>query len=142
MSHFSHQLHDRNDRASHDARWLLLQHAESPRKSDPCPASQRALSAPLRQGFHWFANEDALREIHRVLRGCTGALALFWNREDDGVPWAADLLGVFEPLSRGIPQYWTGDWVKVWRGTLAQQLFDVPGDDPRSRSKFFRCETP
>ena len=69
------------------------------------------------QGFHWFANEAALREIHRVLRSDTGALVLFWNREDNGVPWAADLLGVFEPLGRGIPQVLGRD--RLWDRALA-----------------------
>ena len=64
------------------------------------------------QGFHWFAHEAALAEIHRVLRPGSGGLCLIWNREDGCNAWAADLLSVFEPLSRGIPQYWTGDWVR------------------------------
>ncbi|BDA43083.1 Uncharacterized methyltransferase Mb3374 at N-terminal half [Coccomyxa sp. Obi] len=89
------------------------------------------------QGFHWFAHEAALAEIHRVLRPGAG-LALLWNREDDSVPWAAELLQIFEPLSRGIPQYWTGDWVRVWEGDYARRHFDVPDQDQRSRSTFFR----
>ncbi|KAK9915322.1 hypothetical protein WJX75_007617 [Coccomyxa subellipsoidea] len=92
------------------------------------------------QGFHWFAHEAALVEIHRVLRP-GGGLALLWNREDDGAPWAAELLQVFEPLSRGIPQYWTGDWVRVWEGDYAKKHFDAPDQDPRSRSRFFRHTT-
>ena len=92
------------------------------------------------QGFHWFAHEAALGEIHRVLRP-GGGLALLWNREDDGAPWAAELLQVFEPLSRGIPQYWTGDWVRVWEGDYAKKHFDAPDQDPRSRSRFFRWGT-
>ena len=48
---------------------------------------------------------------------------------------------MFEPLSRGIPQYWTGDWVRVWEGDYARRHFDVPDQDPRSRSKFFRCSS-
>ena len=45
------------------------------------------------QGFHWFAHEAALAEIYRALRPGAG-LALLWNREDDSVPWAAELLQV------------------------------------------------
>lgn len=33
------------------------------------------------KAFHWFANEDSLREIHRVLKP-DGCLGLIWNIED------------------------------------------------------------
>ncbi|KAK2812345.1 hypothetical protein FQN50_001344 [Emmonsiellopsis sp. PD_5] len=33
------------------------------------------------QAFHWFANEDSLREIHRVLRP-GGVLGMIWNVDD------------------------------------------------------------
>jgi ubiquinone/menaquinone biosynthesis C-methylase UbiE len=33
------------------------------------------------QAFHWFANEESLREIHRVLKPA-GALGLIWNLRD------------------------------------------------------------
>ncbi|CAL5221688.1 g3922 [Coccomyxa viridis] len=88
------------------------------------------------QAFHWFANEDSLREIHRVLKP-TGGFIMFANREDDRDSWARAILCSFEPYSKGIPQYWTGDWVNVWRGDYAAQHYDVPRDDPRSRSVFF-----
>ena len=39
--------------------------------------------------------------------------------------------------AQGIPQYWTGEWVNVWRGDYAAEHFDVPKEDPRSRSVFF-----
>lgn len=37
------------------------------------------------QGFHWFANMDALKEIHRVLKP-HGVLGLVWNSEDYNAP--------------------------------------------------------
>ena len=33
------------------------------------------------QAFHWFANEESLKEIHRVLKPA-GVLAMVWNAED------------------------------------------------------------
>ena len=61
------------------------------------------------QAFHWFANEDSLREIYRVLKP-TGAFIMFANREDDRDPWARAILCSFEPYSRvghlaALPQF-------------------------------------
>ncbi len=51
------------------------------------------------QAFHWFANEDSLREIHRVLKP-TGGFIMFANREDDRDSWARAILCSFEPYSK------------------------------------------
>ena len=51
------------------------------------------------QAFHWFANEDSLKEIYRVLKP-TGAFIMFANREDDRDAWARAILCSFEPYSR------------------------------------------
>lgn len=45
------------------------------------------------QAFHWFANEQAVGEIARVLRPA-GGLALLWNRNDENVAW----VGAIEQL--------------------------------------------
>ena len=51
------------------------------------------------QAFHWFANEDSLREIHRVLKP-TGGFIMFANREDERDPWARAILCSFELYSK------------------------------------------
>lgn len=33
------------------------------------------------QAFHWFATQDALKELHRVIR-LAGVLGMVWNIED------------------------------------------------------------
>ena len=42
------------------------------------------------QAFHWFANEQSLVELGRVLAD-GGRLALLWNLEDDSEPWVRDV---------------------------------------------------
>jgi SAM-dependent methyltransferase len=53
------------------------------------------------QAFHWFRPQDALREIHRVLRP-GGALALVWNTRDTRDPLQRDISAMLR--RRG----WTG----------------------------------
>jgi SAM-dependent methyltransferase len=45
-------------------------------------------AATAAQAFHWFRADEALREIHRVLRPAS-ALALLWNRLDSTDPLTA-----------------------------------------------------
>lgn len=47
------------------------------------------------QAFHWFANDKALQEIHRVLKP-GGFLALIWNNRDKEVAWVAELDKIFD----------------------------------------------
>jgi len=58
------------------------------------------------QAFHWFDRAAALAEIARVLRP-GGALAAFWNHEDESVGWMAGLAKV---ASSSVTQSWSTDY--------------------------------
>ncbi|KAF0326218.1 putative methyltransferase [Colletotrichum sp. SAR11_59] len=82
------------------------------------------------QAFHWFANEDALKEIHRVLRP-TAVLGLIWNIEDynkpkhwqASTPWEQSLNElVFSLGTDGQPRF--RDF--VWKDVFDRQLDSNP----------------
>ena len=50
--------------------------------------------------FHWFANEEAVRDICRVLVP-GGSLGMIWILPDESVPWVKELLTFFRPLENG-----------------------------------------
>ncbi|XP_022785359.1 uncharacterized methyltransferase C25B8.09-like [Stylophora pistillata] len=50
--------------------------------------------------FHWFANEEAVRDIYRVLVP-GGSLGMIWIFPDESVPWVKELLAFFRPLENG-----------------------------------------
>jgi ubiquinone/menaquinone biosynthesis C-methylase UbiE len=55
-------------------------------QAENIPLDDRSVDAvTIGQAFHWFATQQALHEIHRVLRP-NGGLALIWNRRDSRQP--------------------------------------------------------
>ncbi len=58
------------------------------------------------QAFHWFDREVALAEIARVLRP-GGALAAFWNAEDESPGWMA---GLGKVARSSVTQTWSADY--------------------------------
>jgi len=67
------------------------------------------------QAFHWFANKEALREIHRVLRA-GGMLGLVWNVRDESVDWVAAITNIINPYEGDAPRFYKRDWRKPFSG--------------------------
>lgn len=69
------------------------------------------------QAFHWFADDDALAEVHRVLRP-GGGLGLVWNVRDVSVPWVARLTALLDPYATDdVPRHRRDDWRRVLETT-------------------------
>ena len=64
------------------------------------------------QAFHWFRADEALVEIHRVLRP-GGGLALVWNMRDERDPLHAAASELLRPLEGDAPRRHTRDWAAV-----------------------------
>jgi len=67
------------------------------------------------QAFHWFAQETALSEIHRVLKP-GGRLGLIWNVRDESVDWVAEITRIITPYEGDTPRFHTGDWRRPFDG--------------------------
>lgn len=71
------------------------------------------------QAFHWFADEDALTEIARVLTP-TGRLGLVWNHERLGLPrhaMADAYVTQVLAYTDDVPQYFKDTWKHTLRET-------------------------
>jgi ubiquinone/menaquinone biosynthesis C-methylase UbiE len=64
------------------------------------------------QAFHWFANDRALAEFHRVLRP-GGGLGLIWNRRRLDDPLQAAISEIIDPLRGDTPRYASGAWQRA-----------------------------
>ena len=81
------------------------------------------------QAFHWFRGQEALAEIHRVLRP-GGRLGLIWNRRHLDQPVQAELARVMESHRGATPSQDSGAWMTAFRetrsfGPLAQEDFPM-----------------
>ncbi|MDQ2743915.1 MAG: methyltransferase domain-containing protein [Chloroflexota bacterium] len=106
----------------------------------------------IAQAFHWFANERALSEIHRVLRP-GGGLALIWNRRDTTQPVQHALGALMEPYRGDVPTHHDADWRAIFNHTRLftpleewstphTQKVDVPGLIDRVLSVSFMAVLP
>jgi ubiquinone/menaquinone biosynthesis C-methylase UbiE len=79
------------------------------------------------QAFHWFAEEAALREIHRVLVP-GGALALVWNRRVEEDPVNRRITDLLAPYRGDAPTHRFDGWRAVFEqtdlfGALEERVF-------------------
>ncbi len=68
------------------------------------------------QAFHWFRGDEALAEIHRVLR-VRGSLGLVWNRRDIESPVQAAFTEIVERYRNEAPAHRAGEWVRAFEAT-------------------------
>ena len=73
------------------------------------------------QAFHWFANDAALAEIHRVLRP-GGRLGLVWNVRDESVDWVAAITEIITPHEGDAPRFYKGHWRRPFSGGYFTEL--------------------
>jgi SAM-dependent methyltransferase len=73
------------------------------------------------QAFHWFATEQALHEIHRVLKP-GGKLGLVWNVRDESVDWVAAITAIINHYEADTPRYHKNEWKRPFKGALLSRL--------------------
>eukprot|EP01095_Lingulamoeba_sp_RSL-Kostka_P006057 TRINITY_DN1867_c0_g1_i1.p1 TRINITY_DN1867_c0_g1~~TRINITY_DN1867_c0_g1_i1.p1 ORF type:complete len:275 (+),score=83.44 TRINITY_DN1867_c0_g1_i1:194-1018(+) len=77
----------------------------------------------MAQCFHWFANEDSLKEMHRVLKS-NGKLGFIWNLPNEQIEWISNYRATFQQYEfENLPQYRKGLWKNVFDD---QSLFSNP----------------
>jgi SAM-dependent methyltransferase len=109
---------------------LKLQHADLDVRAgsaEAIPFGDSAFDAVVcAQSFHWFATDEAMVEIHRVLKP-GGRLGLIWNVRDESIEWVAALTRIIEPFEGDTPRYRTQKWRRVFPedgfGPLCERKF-------------------
>ncbi len=85
--------------------------------AEAIPLSDASVDAVVvAQAFHWFASEQTLAEIARVLTP-TGRLGLVWNRRDLREPLQAAISEIVEPHRGSTPSFMTGNWREAFQHT-------------------------
>ncbi|WP_445114878.1 class I SAM-dependent methyltransferase [Acinetobacter sp. WZC-1] len=93
--------------------------------SDQLPLASQTVDAVLcAQSFHWFANMETLKEIHRVLTP-TGQLGLVWNQRDESIDWIKALADLLISLEGDTPRYHSDEWKQVFEHQSLFQLNSV-----------------
>jgi ubiquinone/menaquinone biosynthesis C-methylase UbiE len=79
------------------------------------------------QAFHWFASEETMNEIRRVLKP-GGVFGLIWNIRDETTGWVAALSRIMAPHEKGAPRFHEGQWRSVFPtegfGDLREATFE------------------
>jgi ubiquinone/menaquinone biosynthesis C-methylase UbiE len=76
------------------------------------------------QAFHWFRHEEALREIHRVLRPA-GALAIVRNRRRDGDELQTRIWAILAPYRKRVARFED----ETWREALDRSPLFGPAEE-------------
>ncbi|KAI9266717.1 S-adenosyl-L-methionine-dependent methyltransferase [Phascolomyces articulosus] len=87
----------------------------------PLP-SQTQDAVIVAQAWHWFADLNSLKEIHRVLKP-NGYFVLLWNMESPRSLWVQGLRNIYERYEK---VYRLGGWRAVFTEKEAGELFDLP----------------
>ena len=84
-----------------------------PGTAEAIPLADSSVDAvTVGQAFHWFRDDEALSEIHRVLRP-GGGLALVWNVRDEHDPLQAAVSEILVPLEGDAARRRRRDWADV-----------------------------
>jgi SAM-dependent methyltransferase len=95
--------------------------------AEEIPLARDSLDAVVcAMSFHWFANNRALGEIHRVLKP-GGSLGLVWYVRNEKVGWVAALGEIVQPYQGESPRYYSGAWRRAFPangfGPLVEKRF-------------------